>query len=210
MAYSAPIIECLRFAGRTGGIGIGCCAIDIFQGFNTDPDAAASIALKHGDSGTSLMKDGKQAYLGPTNRDIFLNYLRIGTFDTREMPNRVFLAAITRNQVQTENGKKWLALLREQGFEFIRATDNSVYTGTAVGEKPGMGTGHPVYIFGLFRNISSAALADPFAPPAEWTALPEPTATPNQLWLTGKTSILTEEEVTGKAPVAVPAQPNPF
>jgi hypothetical protein len=120
------------------------------------------------------------------------------------MPNRVFLAAITRSQTQSATGKKWLGILKEQGFEFIRATDNSVYTGQAVAEEPGKGAGHPVYIFGLFRNISSSALEDPFAPPKEWASLPEPEMTPNQIWLAGKTELFSEEVA------AVPAQPSPF
>jgi hypothetical protein len=156
------------------------------------------------------MKDGKPVYLGPTNRDVFLGYLRVGTFDTREMPNRVFFAALTASQVGTDNGKKWLGLLREQGFEFVRATDNSVYTGKTVDEEPGKGFSHLVHIFGLFRNISSTAVEDPFAPPEVWATLPEPTATPNQIWLAGETKLLSEEEATDEPVVAVAASPSPF
>lgn len=138
MSYSASKIECLRFAGRKGGEGIGCCAIDMFQGFSNDPDAKRAVQLFHGDSQTPLNKDGKTAWLGTTNREIFEQYLRIGTFDLQEMPNRMFLAAMTDEQLETTYGAKWLAILKENGFKFIMSTDNSVYSGQAAdyGDEP--------------------------------------------------------------------------
>ena len=205
MGYSASKIEVMRFFGRKGGEGIGCCAIDIIQGFVNDPDAPAKMKLVHGDSGTVLQaKKGKAAYLGKTNHELFLNYLRIGTFSLTDMPNRIFLASLTEAQCDGDIGKKWLKILKENGFEFIRATDNSVYSGTTVTDTPGKG-GSPVYLFGLFRNISSFALEDPYKAPEYWDSLPEglrapnePTAsvtmTPNELWLSQKTTIYTEDD----------------
>jgi len=257
MAYSASKMECLRFAGRKGGEGIGCCAIDIFQGFINDPDAKGAVQLFHGDQGTPLTQyvDGvaKTIWLGPTNKDIFLQYLRIGTFDTQEMPNRMFLASLTDEQVASNNGQKWLAILKEQGFIFIGRVDNSVYTGTSVdisgvtdGGKPAEvdktgwtfvesdcpccpghyedangnwvgdddgeeeGGAHPVHLFGLFRNIGTTRVDDPFKPPKFWEDLPEPTKTHTELWLEGKTILMTEEQATGKAEVAVAKVATPW
>lgn len=216
MAYSASKIECLRFAAEKGGEGIGCCAIDLFQGFVNDPDAKAAVRLNHGDSGSPLTiyKDGKcvEAWLGPTNRDIFLQYLRIGTFDTQEMPNRMFLAAMTDEQMESSYGQEWMRILKEQGFQFIAKVDNSVYSGQDVGEPSteepsycdcgcGMSMGdepaHPVYLFGLFRNIGTTRVDDPFKAPQFWEDLPTPTKTDMDRWLEGETKILTKEEATG-------------
>lgn len=207
MAYSASKIECVRFAGRHQPEGIGCCAIDEFQGFINDPDQAAHVPLRHGDTLTSLLSgNGKKVYLGPTNRDIFEAYLRIGTFSLEETPNRMFLASLTQEQCGTEIGKKWLTILKENGFEFIRAVDNSVYSGEEVSrEQEDEGT--PVYLFGLFRNIGTTRLSDPFAPPEYWKELPEP-EDDFTIWEKGKLHVLTEEEATGTTK-AKEAAPNP-
>lgn len=219
MAYSASKIECLRFAAGKGGEGIGCCAIDLFQGFVNDPDAKAAVRLNHGDTGSPLTiyKDGKcvEAWLGPTNRDIFLQYLRIGTFDTQEMPNRMFLAAMTDEQMESSYGQEWMRILKEQGFQFIAKVDNSVYSGQDVGEQiepvsvepdcsccegyyeEGSEPAHPVYLFGLFRNIGTTRVDDPFKAPQFWEDLPAPTKTDMDRWLEGETKILTKEEATG-------------
>jgi hypothetical protein len=211
MNYSASKIEVTRFFGRKGGEGIGCCAIDLIQGFVNDPDAPAKMKLVHGDSGTVLQKKGKAAYLGKTNHELFLSYLRIGTFSLTEMPNRIFLASLTESQCNSVVGQKWLKILKENGFEFIRATDNSVYSGNTVTDTPGKG-GRPIYLFGLFRNISSKALEDPFKAPAYWDSLPPMTMTPNKLWLSQKTVIYTEddfkeESATKAVSVSTPVSP---
>lgn len=200
MAYSASKIECLRFAGRHKAEGIGCCAIDLFQGFINDPEAKAHVKLVQGDTGIGLIKNNKPAYLGTTNKDIFLQYLRIGTFDTQEMPNRIFLAALTENQCRSSNGKAWLAILKENGFEFIRVTDNSVYTGKRVSRDIESESCNKVYLFGLFRNIGATRITDPFAPPPEWDALPAPVLTDFDRWEQGYTNVLTEEQAKGEAP----------
>lgn len=203
MAYSASKIEFLRFGSQVGGEGIGCCAIDIVQGFVNDPDAKAVVELRDGDSQTPLFNGKSRAKYGPTNRDIFENYLRTGTFGTRELPNHIFLASLTEYQCGTDIGKKWLAILKENGFEFIRATDNSVYSGVDV-KREKTREGRPVYLFGLFRNIGSVRLEDPLKPPQAWLDLPD---SPDLFdkWLSGSTKFYTEEKKEPKQP-----PPSPF
>jgi len=161
-------MECLRFGGTIPGEYWGCCAVDIFQNFKQDPDTPASIQLVHGDGGGALTEGSEGAYLGPTLRDIFWQRLRISTMGKSDMPNHGFLAILEHSQIQHPPGSKWLAILKEAGFEFIRTVDNSVYTGPGLG---GSGSPHPNYIFGLFRNIGGGKVSDPFTPPKQWTDL---------------------------------------
>ena len=112
-------------------------------------------------------------------------------------------------------GTKWLKILKENGFEFIRTTDNSVYTGSKVEKTPGNGHSHDVYLFGLFRNIGKSSVKDPFQPPKAWVALSDELRTPagkvvknqNELWLAQKTKIYKASEV-GVAPAV--KTPSPF
>ena len=199
MAYSASKIECVRFAGRHPTEGIGCCAIDNFQGFINDPDAPAYVQLKHGDSGVGLIKKREAVYYGPTNKDIFLSYLYTGTFSLEPMPNHAFLLSITKTQLHSAIGLKWLAILKENGFEFVRTIDNSVYSGSRVSRDKKSEAIDLVYIFGLFRNIGETRVSDPFDPPAEWKALPEPSMDDFDRWevLKGMTHGLTKAQATG-------------
>jgi hypothetical protein len=158
-------MEFLRFGSSIPGSYWGCCAVCIIQNFNFDPDEKASIQLVDGDGGYPM----GDMFAGPTYRDIFLQRLRIGTFSTDDMPNHTFLAVLTEYQVTNETGKKWLALLKEHGFEFIRTVDNSVYTGQ---DLDGEQSSHKNYLFGLFRNIGSGKIENPFEPPKAWTDLP--------------------------------------
>lgn len=165
-------MEFLRFGSSIPGAYWGCCAVCIIQNFKFDPDQKSSIELVDGDGGCPILRGGKSQFAGPTYLDIFKQRLRIGTFSSRDMPNHVFLAVLTQEQISGGHGKKWLKILKEHGFEFLRTTDNSVYTGDKL-----KGTGydtssHPNYIFGLFRNIGEGAIDDPFTPPKEWTDLP--------------------------------------
>jgi len=164
-------MEFLRFGSSIPGSYWGCCACCIIQNFKVDPDAKASIQLVGGDGGNPVMQGNEMLFAGPTYRDIFWQRIRFGTFDKRDMPNHAFLAILTENQIKGAIGKKWLEILREAGFEFVRTVCNSVYAGQA------MLTGEPTnqsrnYIFGLFRNIGAGAVKDPFTPPPEWTDLP--------------------------------------
>lgn len=197
------MLEVVRFGARRAANNIGCCAIDLVQGFNCDPASPAKVKLLHGDSGTVLMKDRKVAHAGPTNLDVLDTYLRIGTFGLQDSPDRVFLCALSVNQVNGAQGKKWLAILKERGFEFIRTTNNTVYNG-------GTGTPHPVYLFGLFRNISGAKVADPFAPPKSWTELPEPTMTAKEWWDSTKTTLILEDVAPVNTPLMAASMPLPI
>lgn len=162
-------MEFLRFGSSIPGSYFGCCAVCIIQNFSKDPDEKASIQLVDGDGGYPLIRNGEEIFAGPTYKDIFLQRLRVGTFSDRDMPSHVFLAVLTDLQIKTRNGKKWLALLKETGFEFVRTTDNSVYTGAGLG---GTRSPHKNYLFGLFRNIGEGKLDNPFEPPEAWTSLP--------------------------------------
>lgn len=169
-------MECLRFGNNIPGEYHGCCAGDIFQNFNQDPRTPASIQLVCGDSGTALIHGKGAAFLGPTLEDIFWQRLRVSTFGTNDMPNHFFLAVLEESQIaEGAPGRKWLKLLKQAGFEFLRTVDNSVYTGHVIG---GHRSPHRNYVFGLFRNIGGAKIEDPFCPPKAWTDLP--TAAPEQ------------------------------
>lgn len=171
-------MEFLRFGSSIPGAYWGCCAVCIIQNFKFNPDEKSSIEIVDGDGGSPVLKNGKKQFAGPTYLDIFKQRLRVGTFNGRDMPNHVFLAVLTEEQISGGHGKKWLKILKEHGFEFIRTTDNSVYTGeslmgtTEVDEYGDDISPHPNYIFGLFRNIGAGAVKDPYTPPKEWTDLP--------------------------------------
>lgn len=211
-------MEFLRFGSKIPGIYWGCCAVCIIQNFKFDPDEKYSMQLVSGDSGHALTfphghkNAGKQQYVGPTYRDIFKARIRIGTHTNRDMPNHTFLAVLTESQVSGGVGAKWLQILKEEGFEFLRCTDNSVYTGADI---DGGKTPHRNYIFGLFRNISGARVPDPFTPPKAWTDLEggmpgvldvasarklaslakEQTEFQRERWKAGETVFMTEEEL---------------
>ena len=167
-------MEFLRLGSSIPGGYWGCCAICIIQNFKYDPDEKASIQLVDGDGGSPLTNNKGLMFAGKTYREIFWQRIRYGTFGTIDMPNHAFIATLTQAQITGDVGKKWLGVLKEAGFEFLRTVDNSVYSGNRLIEKPGQGTtsAHPNYIFGLFRNIGRGAVKDPFTPPKEWTNLP--------------------------------------
>jgi hypothetical protein len=177
-------MEFLRYGSRIpGAYKWGCCAVCIIQNFKEEPDKPASIEVVSGDSGMPIRTGNESAFLGPTHRDIFNQRLRIGTFSGDDMPNHVFLAVLTADQLQTSVGLAWLKIRKEAGFEFIRATDNSVYTGQMLYrevmdmdeetryEEGIKENSHINYIFGLFRNIGNGRVEDPFQPPKAWTDL---------------------------------------
>jgi hypothetical protein len=171
-------MEFLRFGSSIPGGYWGCCAVCIIQNFKFDPSAKASIEIVSGDGGNPVLgRDSKSLFAGPTYEDIFNARLRIGTFSSDDMPNHVFLAVLTSDQIRSGYGKQWLAILKKNGFEFIRTTDNSVYTGASVVSKPGTyakTSPHPNYLFGLFRNIGKGSIQDTRTPPKEWTDLTDP------------------------------------
>jgi hypothetical protein len=161
-------MEFLRFGSSIPGSYWGCCAVDIIQNFKCDPDAKASIQIVNGDQGCAV----GDVFAGPTYRDIFLQRLRVGTFGADDMPNHAFIAILTEWQINSGHGKKWLAILKECGFEFIRTVNNSVYTGKSLGTPLDNNQPNDNHIFMLIRNIGRGGLKDPFTPPKEWQALP--------------------------------------
>lgn len=152
-------MEFLRFGSSIPGSYWGCCAADIIQNFKVDPDAKASIQLVEGDGGSPILKGTERAFVGMTYKEIFLQRLRFGTFETRDMPNHAFFAILSHNQLNDAVGKKWLAILKAEGFEFIRKVNNSVWNVDN-------------YIFALVRNVGPYAVNDQFTPPPQWTDLP--------------------------------------
>lgn len=162
-------MEFLRFGSSIPGGYWGCCACCIIQNFKVMPTDKASQELVDGDGGYPI----NGLFAGPTFEDIFRQRIRIGTFSSRDMPNHAFFAILTKSQVNGAIGKAWLKILKEEGFEFIRAVDNSVYSGAYTIPKPGKGctSSHPNYIFGLFRNIGAGAMENPYQPPSQWTDL---------------------------------------
>lgn len=174
-------MEFLRFGSSIPGSYWGCCAVDIIQNFKFDPDQKASIELVNGDNGFPLSKNGKYLFAGKTYHEIFRLRLRIGTFSSKNMPNHGFIAVLTDEQIRGGCGKKWLKILRDEGFEFIRTVDNSVYSGDRLADE-GEVSSHPNHIFGLFRNVGQGAISDPFTPPKPWTDLKPPKKTDLELY----------------------------
>ena len=163
-------MEFLRFGSSIPGSYWGCCAVDIIQNFSGGhPDDKASIELVCGDGGQPI-----GTFLGKTYREIFEARLRIGTFSDEDMPNHAFLCIMTESQIDSSKGSAWLKVLKENGFEFIRAVDNSVYSGSGIAGEDYDEWDHDSninYIFGLFRNIGVGKIGNPFAPPREWLDL---------------------------------------
>lgn len=180
-------MEFLRYGSRIPGkYEYGCCAVDIIQDFSQNPDEKSSIEVVSGDNGQPLLNyEGKPQFLGSTYRDIFNQRLRIGTFSSSDMPNHVFFAVLTQDQLRLDTGRQWLKILKESGFEFVRTTDNSVYTGESLYDEEPYdeydeydeydNEPHLNYIFALYRNIGRARVKNPFNPPAEWTDLDDVT-----------------------------------
>lgn len=147
-------MEFLRFGSSIPGSYWGCCACCIIQNFKVDPDAKASIQLVEGDGGTTLSK-----FAGKTYHEIFRQRLRYGTFSAKDMPNHAFIAILAKSQLSSAVGKKWLAILKAEGFEFLRSVNNSVWNVDN-------------YIFILVRNVGTNAVKDQFTPPQAWLDLP--------------------------------------
>jgi hypothetical protein len=160
-------MEFLRFGSSIPGAYWGCCACDIIQNFKVDPDAKSSIEIVSGDGGGTTGK-----FAGMTWKEIFLQRIRYGTFGTNDMPNHAFIAILTEWQINSDLGKKWLKILKENGFEFVRTVNNSVYSGPSLGSPTAKANNNDNHIFMLVRNIGSNALKDQFTPPKAWTDLP--------------------------------------
>lgn len=198
-------MEFLRFGSSIPGSYWGCCAMDIIQAFDCDPDSAASIQLVSGDGGNPItFPDGSNEakFAGKTWKDIFLQRLRYGTFGSGDMPNHAFLVVLTDYQVQSEPGISWLKILKEQGFEFIRTVDNSVYSGQGLVNKKTLKrtrSSRRNHLFGLFRNVGAGRIEDPFTPPAAWTELDK--VVPEAWEQLQDTSSLADEQVKAQLPL---------
>jgi hypothetical protein len=147
-------MEFLRFGSSIPGSYWGCCACCIIQNFTVEPDGPASIELVEGDGGTPLGR-----FAGKTYHEVFRQRLRYGTFSAKDMPNHAFIAILSKTQLGSAIGKKWLAILKAEGFEFLRTVNNSVWNVEN-------------YIFILVRNVGPNAVKDQFTPPQEWQDLP--------------------------------------
>jgi hypothetical protein len=172
---NSNLFETLRFGSSIPGGYWGCCAGDVMQCFKSDPDTPASIQFINGDGGEPCTnREGDLMFAGPTNKDVFLARLRDGTFGCGDMPNHFFIAVLTDEQLWSAHGLKWLAILKEHGFEFIRTVSNSVYTGKkAEAQYPSENGGSNLnYVFALFRGIAWGAPDDALTPPKAWTDLP--------------------------------------
>lgn len=164
----SELVEFLRFGSSIPGGYWGCCAGDIIQAFKTLPDEPASCQSVNGDEAYPEKNDaGEDLFFGPTNRELFLQRFRRGTFGCGDMPNHFFLLVLTEEQIDSSIGKAWLPILKELGFEFIRTVNNSVWDVNN-------------YIFGLFRNCGPDSVIDQFTPPKAWTDLPSNGKT--ELW----------------------------
>lgn len=163
-------MEFLRFGSNIPGAYWGCCAVCIIQDFKQAPTDKAGVQIVSGDGGTPI----GDRFIGDTWEDIFRKRLRIGTFSVADMPNHVFFAILTEWQINNSPGKDWLKILKEEGFEFVRTTDNSVYNGPTLRSKA-PSSPHKNYIFALYRNIGNGYVEDTFTPPKAWTDLPSVT-----------------------------------
>jgi hypothetical protein len=157
-------VEFLRFGSSIPGSYWGCCACCIIQNFTVEPDGPASIELVEGDGGTPLGR-----FAGKTYHEVFRQRLRYGTFSAKDMPNHAFIAILSQTQLGSAIGKKWLAILKAEGFEFLRTVNNSVWNVKN-------------YIFILVRNVGPNAVVDQFTPPKEWTDLPSVVSEPWQIF----------------------------
>jgi len=166
LPYTASGIECLRFGARRGGEGIGCCAIDVLQGFSNDPDEMRPpIPFFDGDSWTPIMKNnGKQLALEGTNEEVLLSYLAHGSFTQEPVADHGFIAVLTEKQVCSSTGKKWLKILYREGFVWAGAVSNGVYSEY-----------HPNHIFMLLRSTNENMEDDEIealqSPPSFWQSL---------------------------------------
>lgn len=182
LPYSPPGIECLRFGARRGGTGIGCCAVDIFQGFSRDPsDTRPDIILRQGDTWNYLNnygEDGVKAVSG-TNEEVFLSYLYHGTMDYSKASDHAFLAILTDEQINSSTGRRWLEILKREGFVWVGATSNSVYCEY-----------HPNHIFMMIRStreyMDDGEIMALKEPPEYWKGLAEPEETPEERLNSGK------------------------
>jgi len=178
LPYTAPGIECLRFGARRGGSGIGCCAVDVFQGFSNSPSAhCPPIPFFNGDSWCPEMHYNEkgelsQLYLTGTNEEVFLSYLTHGSFTKHSVDDHAFIAILTEEQCAEKEGRAWLRILKREGFKYVDTVNNGVYSEF-----------HPNHIFMLVRNTHenlSETELETLGPPEYWLSLEEAKETPEE------------------------------
>lgn len=178
LPYTPYGIECLRLGARRGGVGIGCCAVDVFQGFNNSPSAMCPpIPFFNGDCYSPEFGDFyQQLAMHGTNEQVFLAYLAHGSFTPYQEPDHAFIAVLTDSQCRSETGKQWLRILKREGFEWKGCVNNSVYSEY-----------HPNHIFMLIRNtrehLSEDELKELSQPPQAWEELGPPNQTPEERYV---------------------------
>lgn len=179
LPYTPRGIECLRLGARRGGEGIGCCAIDVIQGFNNSPDALCpQQPFFNGDDWSPEFYPGSDDQLcvgggTVTNEQAFLSHITHGSFTPHPEADHGFIAVLTHDQVTSGRGKQWLAILKREGFKWVGCSSNSVYS-----EK------HPNHVFMLLRKthkyMEEEEIEELNRPPSIWEELPEPTETPEE------------------------------
>lgn len=183
LPYTPSGIECLRLGARRGGEGIGCCAIDVLQGFNNPPESICPQQPHYnGDSWWPSFYPGTDDQLciggeGITNEQVFLAHLTHGSFTAQPEPDHGFIASLTDEQCNSSIGKKWLEILKREGFVWVGATSNSVYDEY-----------HPNHVFMLMRsthiNMGDEEIEELQQPPKAWNNIPEPTEMPEERFRT--------------------------
>ena len=176
MSYNGNGIEAVRFGARLGRIGIGCCGLDLIQGFSHSPEDETTFPLRYGDEDTPIFQDtcdgdgGVMAITG-TNIEVLKALLTLGTHDQEPKEARSFLVTLNNDQICSEEGRKWLAILKGLGFEYLRSFENGVY-----------GADSWVYLFGYFRAYEGGASITRSVP--GWDELPAgvPTFVPDDFY----------------------------
>ena len=168
LPYTPRGIECLRFGARRGGEGIGCCAVDVIQGFSNAPDAMRPpVPFFNGDSWTPVLYGDTQLHLAGTNEDVFLSYLAHGSFTEDPVTDHAFIAVISEEQCHDETGRQWLRILHREGFQWAASVSNGVYAEY-----------HPNHIFIMARATNEHMDEDEIeslkSPPAFWQGLGTP------------------------------------
>ena len=176
LPYTPPGIECIRFGARRGAAGIGCCAVDIFQGFSRGPsETRPPIPMLQGDSRMPIADygSGDITAIAGTNEEVFLSYLYHGTMSEDMAQDHAFIAILTGEQLEYSTGKDWLRILKREGFKWVGTTSNSVY-----------GEFHPNHIFMLIRStgeyMSDEEIMALSSPPTAWLEIEEPEETPEE------------------------------
>jgi hypothetical protein len=158
-------MEIIRYGARKGGQRIGCCAVDLFQGFDVELNKPMVSPVKYGDTEVQV---GDQ-WRGPTALDIFKQGLAFGTFSDRPMVDRCYFAILSQGSMESIIGLEWLEELYKHGFKFLVTINNSVYDDQDEDfDEPDPS---PVHIFYLARNVGFNKVDDPFTPPEVWQAL---------------------------------------